>query len=63
MIGLEAPWVGKSKEEYNNEREYEFPFTMCGTVIIYAQNYEDALDRLREMSELELLDYVEETII
>lgn len=60
MLGLEAPWVGKSKEEYNNEREYEFSFTMYGTAVIYAKSREEALDIYHDLTKSELLDYVEE---
>lgn len=63
---LEASWVGKTPEEYHEmttgEKEHIVYFSMKGSISISAKNKEEAEEKfLSEFSNLELLDYVDET--
>lgn len=57
---LQAPWVGKTPEEYNhpNCKEYEISFTLSGKITILAKDYDDAVDQYQDMSYSELLDFI-----
>jgi hypothetical protein len=65
---LEAPWVGKTPEEYHEmvtgEKEYTVYFSMKGSICIMANSREEAEEKvLSEFSNRELLDYVDETVV
>ena len=57
---LEAPYVGKTPEECNHEKEYTVYFTLKGSVTIYAQDAADAREQFKRISIIDLLDDVEE---
>ena len=57
---LEAPYVGKTPEECNHEKEYIVYFTLRGSVTIYAQDKEDAKEQFKWLDKFDLLDNVEE---
>ena len=57
---LEAPYVGKTPEECNHEKEYTVYFTLRGSVTIYAQDKEDAKEQFKWLDKFDLLDNVEE---
>ena len=61
---LEAPWVGKTPEEYRGVKEFEVSFVMRGKVTITAKTEEEARELFEtEYPNFELADYVEETEI
>ena len=64
-MNMQAPWVGKSPEEYHeettNQKQFDIEFTMQGTISIFALSREEALEEIKTISALDLLDYVEET--
>lgn len=64
-MNIQAPWVGKSPEEYHeettNQKQFDIEFTMQGTISIFASSKEEALEQAKTISKLDLLDYVEET--
>ena len=60
---LEAPWVGKTPEEYRDETEYTINFTMQGSITICARDKEQAKEIFRDMSRNELADYTEDVEI
>ena len=60
MAGIEAPWVGSTPEEYNDETEYNFTVTLKAAISVYGKDLYDALEKVEEMSNLELLDYIKE---
>lgn len=60
MAGIESPWVGRTPEEYNDETEYNFTVTLKATISVYAKDLENAFEKAEEMSNLDLLDYVDD---
>ena len=62
-MGIEAPWVGCTPEEYESESEYNFTVVLKAAISVYGKDLYDALKKVEEMSNLELLDYIEETEI
>lgn len=64
MAGIQAPWVGKTPEEWHEkttgEKEYSFTFTLKGSISVYAKDLENAFEKAGEMSSLDLLDYVDD---
>ena len=60
---MEASWVGRTPEEFSNQKEFTISFTMTGSVSVYARDSEEAREIVREMSNIDLLDSVEETEI
>lgn len=60
MAGIEAPWVGKTPEEYAGEKEYNFIFTLKGSISVYATDLAEAFEKAEEISNIDLLKYVDE---
>ena len=63
MAGIEAPWVGKTPEEYAGKKEYNFIITMTGTISMFGADLNDAKERVKEMSNMDLLDYIDDVEI
>ena len=58
---LEAPWVGRTPEEYRGEKEFDVNFSMKGTITIEARNREEAEEIfLANYSAIDLVDCVDE---
>lgn len=62
-MGIQADWVGKTPEEYAGEKEFTFTITMTGKISIYAKTKEQAVEIVNDMTNFDLLEYVEETKI
>lgn len=65
---LEASWVGRTPEEYQEmttgEKEYTVYFSMQGSVTVFAKNREAAEEKLlSEFTNTELLDYVDDVVV
>ena len=59
-MDIQAPWVGKTPEEYRGEKEYTILFTLQGSITISAIDKEDAREQFKEMSYRELAGFVED---
>ena len=61
-MGIQAPWVGKTKEEYYGDKTktYTFRFSLKGEVEVDALDREEAIEILKDMSFSELLDWITE---
>lgn len=62
-MGIQAPWVGKSKEEYYGEEKtktFAFKFSLKGEVEIEAEDREEALAILSDMSFYDYIDWITE---
>ena len=59
-MGIQADWVGKTPEEYAGEKEFTFTITMTGEISIYAKTKEQALEIVENMTNRDLLDYVDD---
>ena len=57
---LQAPWVGKTPEEYDNPdcKEYVIDFVMKGRITILAKDKHDAMEQYHDMSYTELIDFI-----
>lgn len=62
-MGIQADWVGKTPEEYAGKKEFTFTITMTGEISIYAKTKEQAVEIVNDMTNLDLLEHVEETKI
>lgn len=62
-MGIQADWVGKTPEEYAGEKEFTFTITMTGEISIYSKTKEQALEIVENMTNRDLLDYVDDTKI
>lgn len=64
MAGIEAPWVGKTPEEYHEmttgEKEYTVNFIVTGEITVFAKTKEKAIEKVKEFSNIDLLDYVDD---
>lgn len=64
MAGIEAPWVGKTPEEWHEmttgEKEYTLTISMRGTISLFATDLEDAKEKVTDMTKTDLIDYIEE---
>lgn len=64
MAGIQVPWVGKTPEEWHEmttgEKEFTVKFTMSGEITLFAKDREDAIDKAKELSNIDLLDYVDD---
>lgn len=67
MAGIQAPWVGKTPEEWREmttgEKEYSFIIKMTGTISIFGADLNDAKERVKEMLNVDLLDYIDDVEI
>lgn len=63
MAGIEAPWVGKTPEEFAGQKEFVFKITMTGEISMFGADLNDAKERVKEMSNLDLLDYIDDVKI
>lgn len=67
MAGIEAPWVGKTPEEWHEmttgEKEYSFTITMTGTISMFGADVNDAKERVKEMLNMDLLAYIDDVEI
>lgn len=59
-MGIQADWVGKTPEEYRGEKEYTFTFTLKGSISVCAKNLTRAFEKAEELSNIDLLSYVDE---
>lgn len=63
-MGIQADWVGKTPEEWHEtitgEKEFTVKFTMSGEITVFAKDKEDAIDKAKELSNIDLLDYVDD---
>lgn len=64
MAGIQAPWVGKTPEEWHEmitgEKEFTVKFTMSGEITLFAKDIEEAIDKAKELTNIDLLDYVDD---
>ena len=64
MAGIEHPSVCKSFEEWHEsvsgEKEFTIQFTLRGEITIFGKDKLDAIERLSQFANSELLDYIEE---
>lgn len=64
MAGIQADWVGKTPEEWHEmttgEKEYTVKITMSGEITLFAKDREDAINEAKELSNIDLLDYVDD---
>lgn len=63
MAGIQAPWVGKTPEEFAGQKEFVFKITMTGEISMFGADLNDAKERVKEMSNLDLLDYIDDVEI
>ena len=56
-MGLEAPWVGKTPEEYRGQKEFEVTVTIVCKVTVTADDKYDAKDIVKDMDNEELLKW------
>ena len=63
-MGIQADWVGKTPEEWHEmttgEKEFTVKFTMSGEITVFAKDGEDAIEKAKEFSNIDLLDYVDD---
>ena len=59
-MGIQADWVEKTPEEYAGEKEFTVKFTMSGEITLFAKDREDAIDKAKELSNIDLLDCVDD---
>lgn len=61
---IQAPWVGKTPEEYHeeitNEKQYYVTFIMRGEMPVMALNYEDAKQKVKDISKSDLADFADD---
>ena len=57
-MGIEAPWVGCTREEYEGVTEYVIDFSMRGSIVIAARDSEEAIEKFRDMSYSDLYDCI-----
>ena len=64
MAGIEAPYVGKTPEEYHEmitgEKEFTVKFTISGEITVFAKDREDAIEKAKDISTIDLFDYVDD---
>ena len=57
MAGIEAPWVGKTPEEYYKQKTFDVTVTIVCTVTVIADDKYDAKDIVKDMDNEELLEW------
>ena len=64
MAGIEAQYVGKTPEEYHEmitgEKEFTVKFTISGEITVFAKDREDAIEKAKDISTIDLFDYVDD---
>lgn len=57
-------WKLQTPEEYHEsmtgEKEFAVKFTMSGEIIVFAKDEEEAIDKAKEISNFDLLDFVDD---